>query len=154
MKQAAIGCVAIIAVVVFVPLSYVGLRVAGVVDGSVDVAQKEIGPKALLKKYEWFKNAAARLDQKRADIKQCENKQASLAKNYGDVPYKDWDRKDKETLSIWQSETAGIKMSYNALAAEYNSQMTKVNWRFANAGELPGGAAESLPREFAQYVEQ
>lgn len=44
------------------------------------------------------------------------------------------------------------KPSYNSLAADYNSQMAKFNWRFANKGDLPPGATDPLPREFKPYV--
>ena len=53
---------------------------------------------------------------------------------------------------IWHSEVAGIKASYNSLAAEYNSQMAKFNWQFCNAGTLPQGATEVLPREHKPYI--
>jgi hypothetical protein len=46
----------------------------------------------------------------------------------------------------------GIKASYRTLAAEYNAAMAKFNYRFANAGDLPEGATEPLPREFATYA--
>lgn len=55
-------------------------------------------------------------------------------------------------MSIWQAEVAGVKASYNSLAAEYNAQMAKINWRFCNRGQLFKGADEPLPREFALYL--
>jgi hypothetical protein len=50
-----------------------------------------------------------------------------------------------------ESEVAGVKASYNSLAAEYNANMVKVHWAFCNAGDLPAGAAEALPREYKPY---
>jgi len=117
------------------------------------VAQKELGPSALLRKYEWFKDAAAQLDKKQADIKVYEKRVENMRKDYDGKPRSEWDRTDKEQLSVWESEKAGVVASYNSLVAEYNSQMSKVNWRFANAGDVPAGASP-LPREYREYKDQ
>jgi len=111
------------------------------------VARQEFGPKAVLQKYEWFKDAAAQLDKKRADIEVYGSRLKGMESDYDGVPRREWDRTDKEQMSIWQAELAGVKASYNSLAAEYNAQMSKFNWSFANAGELPAGATEVLPSE-------
>jgi len=57
----------------------------------------------------------------------------------------------REQVGLWQSEVAGITASYNALAADYNAQMSKINYRFCNVGDLPRGATDPLPREFKPY---
>ncbi len=119
-----------------------------------EVAQEELGPKELLRKYEWFKNASSQLDKKQADIKVYEKRISSMTKNYEDVPRNKWAREDREQYNLWDSEVAGIKASYNTLAADYNAQMAKVNWRFANVGQLPEGAEDPLPREFKPYQEE
>lgn len=121
---------------------------------AAQVAREELGPRALLQKYEWFKDAAAQLDKKRADIKVYEGRITSMDEDYQGTPRKDWPRDEREQRSQWQSEVAGVKASYNALAAEYNSQMAKENWRFTNVGDLPKGATEVLPREFREYVSE
>ena len=119
-----------------------------------DVARKEFSPSAMLEKYEWFKNAAAQLEKKQADIAVFEGRAKAMDEDYKNVPRREWPRDDREQYNVWTSEVAGIKASYNALAAEYNAQMTKFNWSFANASELPKGAENPLPREFRQYVTQ
>jgi len=116
------------------------------------VAQKEFGPEALLEKYEWFKDASAQLDKKLADIKVYDGRLVLLKEAYGDALRKDWAREDREQFNLWSNEVAGVKASYNGLAAEYNAQMVKFNWRFANKGMLPKGAEEPLPREYKPYV--
>ena len=113
------------------------------------VAQDEFGPKAMLAKYEWFKDAAAQLDKKQADIAVYEGRITEMTERYKN---KEWPRDVREQWSIWSSEVAGVKASYNALAADYNGQMAKFNWQFANVGELPKGADTPLPREFKRYV--
>lgn len=116
------------------------------------VAREEFGPREALRKYEWFKDAAASLDKKLADLTVYESRMSSLASAYDGQPRSAWAREDREQHSIWSSECAGVAASYNGLAAEYNAQMAKFNWRFAEAGRLPQGAATPLPREFKPYV--
>lgn len=117
-----------------------------------DTAFKEFKPSALLKKYEWFKDASAQLDKKIADISVYESRIKALNESYEGKSRSEWAREDREQWSIWQSEFAGVKASYNSLAAEYNSQMAKFNWDFCNVGTLPKGATEPLPREYKPYV--
>lgn len=110
------------------------------------VVKEEVGPKALLIKYEWFKDAAAQLDRKQSDIAMFEARVKSLEET------KDlWTRHDKALYSQWTSELLGVRSSYNDLAAQYNAAMAKINWAFANVGDLPEGVDEVLPREFRTY---
>lgn len=135
---------------------WLGLLAVGVVGGAVNnaatVVQKEFYPDALLRKYEWFKDASAGLDAKAADLKVYDGRFADLKAQYVGVPRGKWPRDDREQYSIWASEAAGVRASYNALAAEYNSEMSKFNWRFTNVGDVPQGGAP-LPREYRPYQE-
>ena len=139
--------------VIFFILGGVGY-VMGWFGEAAQVAKEEFGPREALRKYEWCKDAAAQLDKKQADILMYESRVKSMREDYKDTPRKDWDRTDKETMSQWQSELLGVKASYNGLAAEYNANMAKFNWRFAEAGQLPQGASVALPREFKPYEEK
>ncbi len=121
---------------------------------AAQVAKEEFGPRAMLQKYEWFKDASAILDKKQADIKVYQARINALTVDYDGVARKDWPRDDREQMSIWRSEVAGVTASYNTLSAEYNAQMAKFNWSFANAGQLPQGAANPLPREFKPYNQE
>lgn len=116
---------------------------------SIDVAQQQLDPAELLRKYEWFKDASAQLDKKHADIGIYNERITALDKRYGT---KELPRTIAEQEMIWQQELAGVKASYNSLAAEYNAQMAKINWRFCNRGDLPAGAPEPLPREYKPYT--
>ena len=118
---------------------------------AVNTAYNELKPSTLLKKYEWFKDTSAQLDKKVADIKVYEQRMKAVKESYGTEPRSKWDRTDKEQFNQWVTELAGVKASYNGLAAEYNSQMAKVNWRFCNAGTVPDGG-EPLPREYRTYM--
>ena len=130
-----------------------GNFVGGAVDNAGQVAKKEFYPDALLRKYEWFKDASAQLDKKQADIQIYTNKVKDMHKEYEGTKRKDWDRTDKETFSVWEQELAGIRASYNGLASEYNAQMSKFNYKFCNIGECPPGSTNPLPREYKPYEE-
>lgn len=119
---------------------------------AASVAQEEFGPREALRKYEWFKGAAAALDKKRADISIYEAEIAGLSELYGEAPAS-WPRDARQSYTQRRAELIGVRSSYNSLAAEYNAQMAKFNWRFAEAGQLPKGATEPLPREFKPYEE-
>ena len=141
-------------VVVFGLLATGAAWVLGMFGETATVVHDQFGPQALLVKYEWFKDASAQLDKKMADIAVYQNRFESLQATYAGIPRTQWARDDREQLSIWQSEVSGIKASYNSLAAEYNAQMSKFNYRFTNVGDLPAGATVPLPREYRPYLEQ
>ncbi len=140
-------------VIVGVVTTLIGIPM-GWFNEAAKVTQQEFGPQAMLTKYEWFKDAAAQLEKKKADISVYEGRLTSMAEGYKGVERQKWARDDREQYNVWSSEVAGVKASYNSLAADYNAQMAKFNWRFANAGDLPKGAETPLPREFKAYVSQ
>ena len=146
----------IVVAVLFISMCLIGGCVTGIispwVNEAAQVARQELGAVALLKKYQWFKDASAQLDKKLADIKVYESRFAALKEAYGDEPRSKWAREDREQFNIWSSEVAGVKASYNSLASEYNSAMAKINWQFAEVGHLPLGADKPLPREYKPYV--
>jgi len=141
---------AIIKIILFILVSGIFIALAGYFFGwfseTGQVIQSEFGPEAGLKKYEWFKDAAAELQKKRADIAVYEKRLRDLEKSYQNIERQKWSREDREQFNVWLSEIAGIKASYNQLAAEYNAQMAKFNWRFANTGDLPA--------EFKLYINE
>ena len=128
--------------------------VFGVVGETAQVAKEQFGARAMLQKYEWFKDCSAQLDSKIASIDVYQQRITGLEGDYEGVPRKDWPRTDREQMSQWRAEVAGVKASYNNLSAEYNAQMSKFNWSFANAGSLPEGASKPLPREYKPYLER
>jgi hypothetical protein len=106
-------------------------------------AQKEYSASALLKKYEYFKDLSAAIDKKRADIEVYR----SELENYTVVT-----SDDKFYLEQRKSELFGIVAMHNQLCADYNSQMSKFNYRFTNKGDLPASNLEPLPREYRAYI--
>lgn len=138
---------------VVILFSVIGWAVGWFSDAA-SVTKEEFGPRAALEKYEWFKDAAAKLDAKYANIMTHDALLIDLKLQYVDVARREWPRDDRERYSQLSSEVSGMKMSFNHLAAEYNSAMAKFNWRFANRGTLPEGATVPLPREFKAYINQ
>lgn len=148
--------VGVLIILAFTALGLVGRAVglfSGAATNAASVVRKEFYPDALLRKYEWFKDASAALDKKYADIGVYDSRLNTLAGAYEGVPRGQWPRDDREQFSIWSSEAAGVRASYNQLAAEYNAEMAKFNWRFTNVGDVPQGG-RPLPREYRPYIEQ
>jgi hypothetical protein len=142
----------------YIFIAFIAVIAIGAVFGffgeTAQVAHEEFSPRAMLDKYEWFKDAAASLDAKRASIDVYETDLKTMVDSYGNTSRKDWSREDKEFYQQRSTDIAGIKASYNKLAADYNAQMAKFNWAFANAGAMPKGLEDkpALPREYREYV--
>jgi hypothetical protein len=120
---------------------------------AADVAREQFGPRASLQKYEQFKDQAAGLDRLRANIESYKKRLQDLEIGFTGVHRAKWPRDVREQWSLWRSELLGIRAQYNSVAAQYNSSMAKFNYAYANRGELPAGAADPLPREYAPYLE-
>ena len=135
-------------------LSAIGSRGCSWLSKASAVAEQQVDPALLLKRYEWFKDVLAQCDKKLADIEVYKTRLTLMDKDYENTPRKDWDRTDKEQYNLWTQEVAGVVASYNSLAAEYNSAMSKMNYRFTNIGALPKGASEPLPKEVREYKYQ
>ncbi len=110
---------------------------------AANVAKQEFGPRAALQKYEWFKDASAQLDKKVADIEVYKTQLNSINPDR-------MSRTQQEQYMLWKREVAGVTASYNSLAAEWNSQISKFNWRPFLAS-LPNGATELLTKEYTPY---
>lgn len=118
-----------------------------------DVVYKEFSPSALLDKYKWFKDASAQLDAKIANMSDYRQRYQSMKEGYGadSLHRSKWNRSDLDQWNTWQSEESGVKASYNDLCAQYNSAMSKFNYRFCNVGQLPQGATVVLPKDYKPY---
>ena len=119
-----------------VPLTLV-LRMCG---DTSRVIQKEFSPSAMLKKYEYFKDLSAAIDEKRATIDVYQS-QLSGIKDHEGFQY-------QQT----QAEMIGLISMHNSLCSEYNSAMSKFNYAFCNRGTLPASNLAPLPREIKPYI--
>lgn len=137
--------------IVWVALTTLGV-IGATVNQTIEVANAEVGPKALNAKYKWFKDCLAALDAKRAIIVQLDSKITRLRADYPNVPRGEWASNDRQSLNQWETERDGIVASYNNLAAEYNSAMSKFHTAFLNAGMVPAGGDPNMPREVRNYM--
>jgi len=128
--------------------------VGNMANDGLKTVEDQYKPSAMLKKYEWFKDASAQLDNKIATIQMYEGRFNGIKKSYGadSTNRRVWSRDDREQWNIWESELTGIKASYNDLASQYNSNMAKFNYAFCNVGTLPQGATIPLQREYRTYL--
>lgn len=107
---------------------------------AADTVQKEYSASAMLKKYEYFKDVSAAIDEKRATIDVYKSRLLMI--------------KDQEGFEYQQttSEMIGLISMHNSLCSEYNSAMSKFNYAFCNKGTLPASNLEPLPREIKPYI--
>lgn len=138
-------------IVMAVVILYAGLFALGWVGRAADVIQQQVDPFELQRKYELFKDEAAQLDKKTADIHVYEARFKAFGTKKMECP-ETLSRARSEQCLVWMQEVSGVIASYNGLAADYNSQMSKWNYAFCNVGSLPKGATEPLPREFKPYI--
>lgn len=108
-----------------------------------ETVYNEFKASTLLKKYEYFKDLSAAIDKKRADIELYQNELSTFTVETQD---------DKFYKEQRKSELFGIIAMHNQLCADYNSAMSKFNYRFTNVGDLPNGATTPLPREIKPYI--
>lgn len=113
------------------------------VEDAQDTTFNEFKASALLKKYEYFKDLSAGIDKKRAEIDLYTNELKSM---------KVEDKEDKFYYQQRKSELLGLISIHNELCAQYNSAMSKFNYRFTNTGDLPDGGVDPLPREIKPYI--
>ena len=129
-----------VALLLLVPMIIVLMLVSGglgFLGNAQKTAAKEFSPEAMLKKYEWFKDASNQIEKKENDIKMYQNNLVVMKTGYEGEKRKDWDRTDKEQFNQWNTELAGVKASYNGLVAEYNAQSSKFNWGAFNTENIP-----------------
>ena len=114
----------------------------------VKTAEKIFKPSEMLKKYELYKDLAATIDRRVADISVYDGELKRIRSEWGDKMPKD----QREYYNTKNSERLGLIASYNQLASEYNAAMAKFNYAFCNVGQLPQGAVNPLPREYKPYI--
>lgn len=121
-----------------------------------DVVHEELGPRAMLRKYEWFKDAYANLQAQEISLNAYRAQEQAVIDDYGEDRTK-WPRDVRDERRMARAERTGMVAAYNGLAADYNSNMSKAHWDFTNIGQLPPGLpadAEPLPRTVATYKDK
>jgi hypothetical protein len=105
------------------------------------VARETVGPRAAVRKYEWFKDAQAQLAKKQADIALYETQLAEMKTDYG-ADMKAWPKDVREEYNQRRAEYTGVVAAYNTLAAEYNAKSSSITWESFEG---------SPPQTIAQY---
>lgn len=140
-------------VVVCVMIFGAGVTTIGYVFGwfgeAAQVLREEVGPRAINQKYEWFKNAAAQIRAKSANIEALKKRNAAFGESAG--PRETWHRVDRETFAQYQTELTGAIGVYNTQVGEYNAQMSMWHTRFTNFGAMPAGWEDITPKGFPEY---
>lgn len=124
-------------ILVFITFSII-LFTCNYTNDGLKTINKEFSTSALLKKYEYFKDLSSAIQKKHADIE------------YYNLQIKE--EKDNSEKIQLKTELRGIILIHNQLVSEYNSAMSKFNYRFTNIGDLPESNLEVLPREFQNYI--
>jgi hypothetical protein len=131
-----------------IPLCAIAILLVGCGD-AIDTVYSEARPREINRKYEWFKDAHARLTALQSQVRTKEAQMVILDKAYEGVKRQDWSRIDIQNQMLYSQELAGMKASFDNLAAEYNAEMAKWHTAFANFGTSPTGG--TLPKEFIPY---
>lgn len=107
---------------------------------TAQTVQNEYAPSVMLKKYEYFKDLSAAIDEKRATIETYKSVLVTI--------------EDKTSFDYQQSrnEMLGLISMHNSLCKEYNAAMSKFNYAFCNKGTLPATNLVPLPREIKPYI--
>jgi hypothetical protein len=106
---------------------------------AADVAQQELGPKAMLKKYEWFVDQASRIDKMDADVALYGQRVGSVDAQYASYgPDKSaWPPaiqiQYNHDRSMARDDLMSIVSQRNNLVREYNAQSEKFNWEPFNS---------------------
>lgn len=116
------------------------LFILNMCDDAASTVKKEYSASAMLKKYEYFKDLSAAIDEKRATIDVYKSRLTMI--------------KDQDGFEFQQttSEMMGLISMHNSICSEYNSAMSKFNYAFCNKGTLPASNLEPLPREMKPYI--
>lgn len=123
---------------------FIGFTIFGAATGVVSTVVDEAG--AQFERYQKFKDLAAALDAQSADIDIYNARLARLE----EIPRAERHREERQEIAQVSAELTGVRGKYNSMAAEYNAAMAKINYRYANIGDMPKGA-DPLPREFRLY---
>lgn len=117
----------LVAVIGVCSISAIGYVLSGV--GEVaQVAKEEFGARASLKKYEWFKDAAASIVKQKVNVIEYQARIKAFESDYDGVKKSEWPKDERSEYNQLRTELIGIKQIYNDTVAEYNAQSTKFNW--------------------------
>jgi hypothetical protein len=121
------------------------------VNDGVATVQKEVAPSAILMKYRLMLSQQNSLEELNANIQIFEKQLDSISASNHGVKRTEWAASDREQYDNIDNAVVASKITFNRLAAQYNSEMKDISWSFANQAQLPDGATVVLNREFVPY---
>ena len=111
---------------------------------AADVAQRELGPKAMLMKYEWFVDQASRIAQMDANVDLYSKRVGGVDAQYASygADKSAWppaiQAQYNHERTIARDDLAAIVAQRNSIVREYNAQSEKFNWKLFNTkSDLP-----------------
>ena len=133
-KHMSTGKIIGLVVIAFIGLWFVGYFL-GWFGEAAKVTQEEFGPRAALKKYEWFINQANAIEKMDQDIALFENRIKQVDEEYsqyGNDKAK-WPLHTQvmynERKKTVQDDLVAVVSQKNNLVREYNAQSDKFNWK-------------------------
>ena len=98
---------------------------------AASVAREEFGPRAALKKYEWFVDQAKAIDAKVQDLANYKRITDGIRADHDkereagrSIP-----RDERQALRLREETQFGLIAVYNEMVAEYNAASRKFNWK-------------------------
>jgi len=125
---------------------------AGWFSEAATLAREEFGPRAMLEKYEWFKDQAPRIDKMKADIAMFESRKTGVTEKYAGYGEKmsEWpphiQAEFNREASQARDDLIAIVSQHNTLVREYVTQSSKFNWAlFRTRTDMP-------PETYEEYL--
>lgn len=119
---------------------------------AADTAQQELGPKAMLKKYEWFVDQSSRIAQMDANVDLYAKRVAGVDTQYASygADKTAWpptiQMQYNRDRSIARDDLVAVVALRNGIVREYNAQSEKFNWKLFNAkSDLPKPRYDESP---------
>jgi hypothetical protein len=119
--------------------------------GVAKVADKELSPPALVAKYRLMLTQQNSLEELNVNIKVYEKQLKDIESQNANISRREWAASDREQYDNIYNAVSASKITFNRLAAQYNSEMKDVLYAFANRADLPTGATVVLNREYVPY---
>jgi hypothetical protein len=136
--------------VISIILGIVGFAM-GWFGGVGHVAQTELSPDALVAKYRLMLTQENSLEELKVNIGVYQKQLDDIKAQNVNLSRSEWAASDREQYDNIYNAVSASKITFNNLAAQYNSEMKDVFYAFANQAQLPTGATVVLNREYVPY---
>ena len=122
------------------------------IGGAADVVQHETDPHIMLQKYRLMLTQQNSLEELKTNVGVYQKQLEDIKINNQGTPRNHWAASDREQYDNIANAVSASKITFNNLAAQYNSEMKDISWAFCNQAQLPDGATVVLNREYVAYI--